>query len=307
MNLCATEAREVSLVDSGGRSSTAAATTWGTTTRSTATGTTTALTTTTTAAGTTTATTGTITAATGTGGLDVAQVNVKEVLLLTGALAGGLSLLALDVSVLLVASDRLSVGEGLSGGGGLAGGLDAEILGLGGGALGHVVCVGLDLGLVVDGGFSVLFGGLGLGDVLAGLLVLELGLGVFATPALSNVLPGVTVLEKFVVNNWCSLPFFLQSDWGVKMANLHSARVRLTVLVHGVTTEVTALVVVGRVALVTTSIEGLLAVGGAASVPVTESCKSQKNKQMVSLDVVIHFRFIISHSQQRARLEGGIF
>lgn len=143
--------------------------------------------------GTTAAATATGSATAGAGGLDKAQVDIEEGLLLALLFAAGLLLLALEVLLLLLAAlDLLGAGPLLVELAALVGGTD----GLGAevtlsGLLGQVVGQrhGLLSGLLgLAGGLRL--GLLGVGDLLAGLLVGQLLLAALATPALGDLLAG---------------------------------------------------------------------------------------------------------------------
>jgi hypothetical protein len=214
-NLVAAEAGEVLLVDGrAGRAtgSAAGSTTTGsggTATGSVATGSTvttggavaTTGTTLTTASGAVTTVTTAATATAGGGAaagrLDVAQVNVEEVLLLALLLALGLLAGAGDVGLLVLLGELLGLSPLLIELAALVGGAD----GLGGeglllGLLGKVVgeglgVIGLLLGFLVSGGLGL--GLLVLGDLLALALVVPGLLAALGTPALLDLLAGVTV------------------------------------------------------------------------------------------------------------------
>lgn len=133
------------------------------------------------------------------GRLDVAQVNVKEVLLLTLLLALGLLVGGGDVSGFLLLGELLGgspllvelaalVGGALGlGGEGLALGLLGKVVGEGLGVIGLLLLLGLggSLGLVL----------LLLGDLLTLALVIPGLLAALGTPALLDLLAGVAVIS----------------------------------------------------------------------------------------------------------------
>ena len=165
------------------------------------------------AAGTTTATA----SATGAVGLDEAVVDLEDLLGLALALALGLASGGGGVLVVLL-DEGLGAGPLLVGLGALVGlavadalfGLEGELLL---GLLGEVVVVGdvLLLGLGGLGGLGLGVGCLSLGvlllaggDVLAGLLVLQLGLALGGAPGLSGLLVGTAAVGvvSFVGRAW---------------------------------------------------------------------------------------------------------
>lgn len=194
-NLFTAQAGEVLLVDLDSRTSSGAATTTTFTAR--------AITTTTASTSTTaTATASSGTVATATGLLNEAHVDFEEVLLLALSLALALLFLRLDVVLLLaVAFEFLGVLPFLVlaacvGGTGF---LHTEFAATLSSLLSEIVGVGLGL-IGFFGSSSSLaaferslgFGLLSLGDGFTGLLVVPLGIALLSTPALSDLLLGIT-------------------------------------------------------------------------------------------------------------------
>lgn len=198
-SLCA-ETGEVLLVDGRAVVTTTTTSTRAVTTTA-STGTVTTATTSTTATATAT---GSITTAAGS--LDEAHVNLKEVLLLALLLTLALFLLgALDVSILLlIALQRLGLSPlgvdlgTLVRGTGL---LDTKLLVLLLSQFGEVSSIGLVLvaGLLLSGGLRLVL--VSLGDGLTGLLIGPFLLATGGTPALVDLLVGVTVPSLVFLQN----------------------------------------------------------------------------------------------------------
>jgi hypothetical protein len=192
-NLFTAQAGEVLLVDLDGRTSSGAATATTFTARAitTSTASTTA---------TTTASSGTV--ATATGLLNEAHVDFEEILLLALSLTLALLFLRLDVVLLLaVAFEFLDVLPFLVlaafvGGTGF---LHTEFAAALSSLLSEIVGVGLGLVGFLGSGSSLAafkrslgFGLLSLSDGFTGLFVVPLGIALLSTPALSNLLLGIT-------------------------------------------------------------------------------------------------------------------
>jgi hypothetical protein len=200
-SLFTAQAGEVLLVDLDSRTSRGAATTTTFTAR--------AITTSTTATSTTTtASSGTV--ATATGLLNEAHVDFEEVLLLALSLALALFFLRLDVVLLLAVAFEFLGGlpflvlAACVGGTGF---LHAEFAATLSSLLSEIVGIGLGLVGFLDSGSlaaferSLRFGLLSFGDGFTGLFVVPLGIALLSTPALSDLLLGVTCMSLAQITN----------------------------------------------------------------------------------------------------------